>query len=53
MSDTDGYEMQGRKVLFRGEKATIDRYLGENRFDVRAKDDSVYVTTRDRLVFLK
>ena len=49
----DGYELQGRKVLFRGAVARIERYLGDNRFDVRANDDSVYVTTRERLVFLK
>ena len=53
MSDMDGYEMQGRKVLFRGYKATIDRYLGLGRFDVRMNDGTVYVTTKDRLVFLK
>jgi hypothetical protein len=53
MTDQDGYEMQGRKVLFRGYKATVDRYLGLDRFDVRMNDGTLYVTTRERLVFLK
>ena len=53
MNPTDGYAIQGRRVLFRGSVATIDRYLGDGRFDVRAKDDSIYTTRKERLVFLK
>lgn len=50
---SDGYEMQGRRVRFRGKAARIERYLGDNRFDVRVNDDSIHVVPRARLVFCK
>ena len=50
---SDGYEMQGRRVRFRGKAARIERYLGDNRFEVRASDDTLYLVHRNDLVFCK
>ena len=43
----------GRKVLFRNKPARVLGYLGNNKFDVLGSDDSVYVVSRERLVFLR
>ena len=47
------YDLQGKRVRFRGKSARIVKYLGENRFDVLDSTDTVYAVHRDRLAFCK